>query len=65
MAVLEKRVGMQLGNSDAYINVVGGIKLTEPAADLGIIAAIASSFRNKEIDEGTIIFGEVGLGWRS
>lgn len=62
MAVLEKRVGMQLGSSDAYINVVGGIKLTEPAADLGIVAAIASSFRNKEIDEGTIILGEVGLG---
>lgn len=61
MAVLEKRVGMQLGNSDAYINVVGGIKLSEPAADLGIIAAIASSFRNQEIDEGTIIIGEVGL----
>lgn len=61
IAVLEKRVGMQLGNSDAYINVVGGIKLTEPAADLGILAAIASSFRNKEIDEGTIIIGEVGL----
>jgi DNA repair protein RadA/Sms len=61
IAVLEKRVGMQLGNSDAYINVVGGIKLAEPAADLGILAAIASSFRNKEIDEGTIIMGEVGL----
>ena len=61
IAVLEKRVGMQLGNSDAYINVVGGIKLTEPAADLGILAAIASSFRNKEIGEGTIIIGEVGL----
>lgn len=61
MAVLEKRVGMQLGSSDAYINVVGGIKLTEPAADLGIIAAIASSFRNREIDAGTIIIGEVGL----
>jgi DNA repair protein RadA/Sms len=61
MAVLEKRVGLQLGNSDAYINVVGGIKLSEPAADLGIIAAIASSFRNQEIDEGTIIMGEVGL----
>lgn len=61
IAVLEKRVGMQLGNSDAYINVVGGIKLAEPAADLGILAAIASSFRNKEIDEGTIIIGEVGL----
>jgi DNA repair protein RadA/Sms len=61
IAVLEKRVGLQLGSSDAYINVVGGIKLTEPAADLGILAAIASSFRNKEIDEGTIIMGEVGL----
>ncbi len=61
MAVLEKRVGMQLGNSDSYVNVVGGIKITEPAADLGIIAAIASSFRDKEIDDGTIIFGEVGL----
>ncbi|MHB1393592.1 MAG: DNA repair protein RadA [Clostridia bacterium] len=61
MAVLEKRVGMQLGSSDSYVNVVGGIKLNEPAADLGIIAAIASSFRDKEIDEGTIIIGEVGL----
>ncbi len=61
MAVLEKRVGMQLGTSDSYVNVVGGIKLNEPAADLGIIAAIASSFRDKEIDEGTIIIGEVGL----
>ncbi len=61
MAVLEKRVGMQLGSSDSYVNVVGGIKLNEPAADLGIIAAIASSFKDKEIDEGTIIIGEVGL----
>lgn len=61
MAVLEKRVGMQLGNSDAYINVVGGIKLSEPAADLGIVAAVASSFRNKEINENTVVFGEVGL----
>jgi DNA repair protein RadA/Sms len=61
MAVLEKRVGMQLGSSDSYVNVVGGIKLNEPAADLGIIASIASSFRDKEIDEGTIVIGEVGL----
>lgn len=61
MAVLEKRVGMQLGNSDSYVNVVGGIRLNEPAVDLGIIAAIASSFRDKEIDEGTVIIGEVGL----
>lgn len=61
MAVLEKRVGMQLGGSDSYVNVVGGIKLNEPAADLGIVAAISSSFRDKEIDEGTVIIGEVGL----
>ncbi|HYE82984.1 MAG TPA: DNA repair protein RadA [Clostridia bacterium] len=61
MAVLEKRVGMQLGSSDSYVNVVGGIKLNEPAADMGIIAAVASSFRDKEIDEGTVIIGEVGL----
>lgn len=61
MAVLEKRVGMQLGSSDSYVNVVGGIKLNEPAADLGIVAAISSSFRDKEIDGGTVIIGEVGL----
>lgn len=61
MAVLEKRVGMQLGSSDSYVNVVGGIKLNEPAADLGIVAAIASSFRDREIDESTVIIGEVGL----
>jgi len=61
MAVLEKRVGMQLGSSDSYVNVVGGIKLNEPAADLGIVAAIASSFRDREIDGNTVIIGEVGL----
>lgn len=61
MAVLEKRVGMQLGSSDSYVNVVGGIRLIEPATDLGIIAAIASSFRDREIDEGTVVIGEVGL----
>lgn len=61
MAVLEKRVGMQLGGSDSYVNVVGGIKINEPAADLGIIAAIASSFRDREIDGNTVIIGEVGL----
>lgn len=61
MAVLEKRVGMQLGNSDSYVNVVGGIKLSEPASDLGVMASIASSFRNSEIDESMVIIGEVGL----
>ncbi len=61
MAVLEKRVGMQLGSNDSYVNAVGGIRINEPAADLGIAAAIASGFRDKEIDGGTVIIGEVGL----
>lgn len=60
MAVLEKRVGMQLYNHDAYVNIVGGIKVDEPACDLGIIAAIASSFRNRPVGN-TVIIGEVGL----
>lgn len=61
MAVLEKRLGMALSNCDAYINIAGGIRMNEPAIDLGIILAIASSFRNRPIDEKTIVFGEVGL----
>ena len=61
MAVLEKRVGMQLQTTDAYVNVVGGIKLDEPACDLAIACAIASSFRNAAVDEGTVVFGEMGL----
>jgi DNA repair protein RadA/Sms len=61
MAVLEKRVGMQIQNQDVYINVVGGIKVNEPAMDLGIVVSIASSFRNIEIDEKTVVIGEVGL----
>lgn len=61
MAVLEKRIGMSLQNCDAYVNVIGGIKIIETSADLGIIIAIASSFRNKVVKEGTIIIGEVGL----
>lgn len=61
MAVLEKKVGMQLHAFDAYLNVTGGFKLDEPAADLGVVMAIASSFRNKPIDASTVIFGEVGL----
>jgi DNA repair protein RadA/Sms len=61
MAVLEKRVGMQLSNFDAYVNVVGGLKLDEPACDLGVIAAIASSFRNTAVDMGSVLIGEVGL----
>jgi DNA repair protein RadA/Sms len=61
MAVLEKRMGMQLHNHDAYVNVVGGLKIDEPACDLGIIISIASSFRNAQVDSGTVFIGEVGL----
>ena len=61
MAVLEKRVGMQLHNFDAYVNVVGGLKIDEPGCDLGIVCAIASSFRNASIDVSTVLIGEVGL----
>lgn len=61
MAVLEKRVGIHLADCDAYVNVAGGIKLTEPAIDLGIVMAIVSSFKNREISSDTVVFGEVGL----
>jgi DNA repair protein RadA/Sms len=61
MAVLEKRVGLQLGGCDAYVNLAGGMKLGEPAIDLGIILAISSSYRNIALPADTIIFGEVGL----
>ena len=61
MAVLEKRAGLPLSDYDAYVNIAGGIKMNEPAIDLAIVMAIASSYRNKPIDEKTIVFGEVGL----
>lgn len=61
LAVLEKKAGMQLGGCDAYVNVAGGIKLAEPAMDLGIVCAVISSYRNLPVHPGTIIFGEVGL----
>ncbi len=61
MAVLEKRAGIQLGNCDAYVNIAGGIKMNEPAIDLGIVLAVVSSYKNRPIDEGVIVFGEVGL----
>lgn len=61
MAVLEKRVGLMLTNQDAYVNAVGGIKVTEPAADLAVILAVASSFRNVSLDAQTVVMGEVGL----
>lgn len=61
MAVLEKRAGIHLSNADAYVNIAGGIKMNEPAIDLGIVMAIVSSYKNRPIDEKTIVFGEVGL----
>jgi len=61
MAVLENRLGLQIGDCDAYVNIAGGMKISEPAIDLGLIMAIVSSFKNRPIDEKTIVFGEVGL----
>ena len=61
MAVLEKRAGMHLGDCDAYVNLAGGMKLGEPAIDLGVVMAVVSSFKNKVLDPGILIFGEVGL----
>lgn len=61
MAVLEKRLGLQMGNCDAYVNIAGGIRIQEPAIDLGIALAVVSSFKNKAIDDGMIVMGEVGL----
>ena len=61
MAVLEKRIGLQLGDFDAYVNLAGGMKVAEPSLDLGICLAIISSFKNKPISDDVIAFGEVGL----
>lgn len=61
MAVLEKRLGMRLSECDAYVNIAGGIRMNEPAIDLGIVLAIMSSKLDRPIDEKTICFGEVGL----
>ena len=61
MAVLEKRIGLHLANCDAYVNIAGGIRMNEPAIDLGIVMAIVSSYKNRPVDERMIVFGEVGL----
>ena len=61
MAVLEKRAGLPLSSCDAYINIAGGIRMNEPAIDLGLVLAIVSSYKDRPIDEKTICFGEVGL----
>ncbi len=61
MAVLEKRAGLKLSECDAYVNIAGGIRMNEPALDIGIILALVSSMKDQPIDEKTIAFGEVGL----
>ena len=61
MAVLEKRLNLKMSECDAYVNIAGGIRMNEPAIDLGIVLALISSFKNRPVDEKTICFGEVGL----
>ncbi len=61
MAVIEKRIGLQMADYDAYVNIAGGMKVTEPALDLALVMAFISSFKNKVISPDTIVFGEVGL----
>ena len=62
LAVSEKRCQLRLGGCDVFASVTGGFKITEPAADLGVLLAIISSFTNKAVDSKTIVIGEVGLG---
>jgi DNA repair protein RadA/Sms len=62
LAMLEKRVGLHLATSDVYVNVAGGLALTEPAVDLAVVMAIVSSFRDRPLAKSTVVFGEVGLG---
>jgi len=61
VAVLDKICGLHLGGSDIFLNVAGGVKVEEPAVDLGIVSAMASSFLDRKVDHLTVIFGEVGL----
>ncbi len=61
MAVIEKRIGIQMGDYDAYVNIAGGMKINEPALDLSLIMALLSSYKNRTISSDTIVFGEVGL----
>ena len=61
LAILERRLGLRLSDMDVYVNIAGGVRLREPAVDLGIVAAVISSFKDIVIDEKTLVFGEVGL----
>ena len=62
IAVLEKRSGLQLGAEDIFLNVAGGLRIDEPAVDLGVAMAMASSFRSRQMSRDTVVIGEVGLG---
>lgn len=62
IAVLEKRLGLRLGTHDVFVNAVGGVRIDEPAADLGILATIASSFQDRIVDPHSVLIGEIGLG---
>nr|MBP8976286.1 DNA repair protein RadA [Bacteroidota bacterium] len=62
LAVLEKRVGMNLGQFDVFVNVAGGLKIDEPAVDLGVATSIASSLRDIPVDSSSVAVGEIGLG---
>ena len=61
IAILEKRMGMNFGDQDAYVSAVGGMKITEPAVDLAIVGALVSSYRNVPVGAGILCLGEVGL----
>lgn len=61
LAVLEKRLNLRLSNSDVYVNIAGGIRISEPAVDLGVVLAVISSYKDRAIDEKVLAFGEVGL----
>jgi DNA repair protein RadA/Sms len=60
-AVLTKRVGLGLGGQDIYVNIVGGLRIAEPAVDLGVAVAVASSYREQVVDPKTVVIGEIGL----
>jgi len=61
VAVLGKRLGMELGDQDIFVNVAGGLRVDEPAADLGIVSAMMSSFLDRPLSRDLVVFGEVGL----
>ena len=61
LAVLEKRSGLRVGACDAYLNVVGGLNIDEPSADLAVVIALASSYKDKPVKDDLVVIGEVGL----